>query len=222
MNIWLDTTNARLIQKAIRLGILSGVTTNPSIIENSQGSIDTVLKNLLHYQEGPVAVQVTSTEVKKIVQEGQKLFLISNRLIIKVPVTEEGLEAIHLLSRQGIPTMGTAVYDLRQGFMAALAGAHYVAPFIGRIENNGKNPWEILRSLIHLLNSYKLKTKVLAASIPTVDHVIECAKLGVYGVTVKDSVFEQLISSPASTIESTDEFAFCANQIKSTLASSVK
>src|SRR5947209_968437 len=133
MDIWLDTSNIRMVQKAIRFGILAGVTTNPSIIAQSQRSLEEVLEDLLHYQEGPVTAQVVAEETREMVQQGQNLFAFSNRIIVKVPITKNGLEAIHLLSRQGIPTMATVLFSPRQALMAALAGANYVAPYLSRM-----------------------------------------------------------------------------------------
>lgn len=207
MDIWLDTTNIQTIHKAMRFGLLSGVTTNPSLIAQSKRDLEDVLEDLLHHQEGAVTAQVVAEETSEIVQQGQNLYSLSNRLIIKIPLTKNGLEAIHLLSRQGITTMATIIYHPRQALMAALAGADYVAPYLGRLENVGGDPWTMLRMIVHLFQSQRLKTKILGASLHTVEHVLKCAEAGIYGVTVKDDLFEQLIESDPMTIKGVQQFA---------------
>jgi len=207
MKIWMDTTNRQAIQKAAKLGLLFGVTTNPSLIVQSKRDFEEVLEDLLHHQEGPVTAQVVAEEVDEMVQQGKNLYSLSNRLIIKVPLTKNGLEAIHLLSRQGIPTMATVIFHPRQALMAALAGADYVAPYLGRLEKAGKNPWEILKTIVNLFSTYDLKTRILGASLQTVEHVLQCAELGIYGVTVKDELFEKLIETDEMTQKGVEQFA---------------
>lgn len=207
MDIWLDTTNIHTIKKAARFGLLSGVTTNPTLIAQSKRSLKDVLDDLLHYQEGPVTAQVVSDDVNEIVQQGQSLYSFSNRLIIKVPLTKNGLEAIHLLSRQGIRTMATVIFSARQALMASLAGADYVAPYLGRLEKMGEDPWQILHTIVHLFTTYRLKTKILGASLQTVDDVLKCAEMGICAVTVKDDLFEQLIETDEMTIKGAQQFA---------------
>ncbi len=207
MDIWLDTTNIRIVQKAVKFGLLAGVTTNPTLIARSERDLEEVLEDLLHYQEGPVTAQVVAEETGEMVQQGQNLYSLSNRLIIKIPLTKNGLEAIHLLSRQGIPTMATLIFHPRQALLAALAGADFVAPYVGRLEMAGENPWNMLKSIVQMFQIYRLKTKILAASLQSVEHVLQCAEAGIYGVTVKDELFEKLIESDAMTLEGVEQFA---------------
>lgn len=207
MDIWLDTVDIKTVQKAVKFGLLSGVTTNPSLIAHSGRDIEEVLEDLLHYQEGPVTAQVVATDTEGMVQQGQSLYSLSNRLIIKIPLTKNGLEAVHLLSRQGIPTMATVIFHPRQALLAALAGANFVAPYIGRIEKEGKNPWDILKTTVHIFNNYRLKTKIVAASLNSVEQVLQCAEAGVYGATVKDELFEKLIENDPSTVNSVEQFS---------------
>lgn len=207
MEIWLDTTNTRTVQQAVRLGLLSGVTTNPTLIAQSKRDVEEVLEDLLHHQEGHVTAQVVAEDSSEMVQQGQNLYSMSNRLIIKVPVTREGLEAIHLLSRQGIPTMATVIFQPHQALMAALAGADYVAPYLGQIEKNGGEPWKVLKSIVHIFQTYRLKTKVLGASLSSLEHVVQCAEAGIYGVTIKDNLFEMLIGTDSMTLKRVEQFA---------------
>lgn len=217
MDIWLDTTNIQLVQKAVRFGLLSGVTTNPTLIAHARRSLEEVLEDLLHYQEGPVTAQIVAQETEEMVQQGQNLYSLSNRLIIKIPLTKNGLEVVHLLSRQGIPTMATVIFHPRQALLAALAGAQYVAPYLGRLENEGKNPWEMLKSIVHLFQIYRLKTKILGASLQSVEHVMRCAEAGIYGVTVKDELFEKLIESDELTLKGVEQFALDWQHVNTSL-----
>jgi TalC/MipB family fructose-6-phosphate aldolase len=190
----------------VRFGLLAGVTTNPNLIVQTNKDLEMILKDLLHFQEGPVAVQVLGQNVSEIVQQAQNFYSFSNRLIIKIPLSKNGLEALHLLSRQGIPTMATAIFNSRQVLMAALAGADYIAPYIGKIEEAGDDPWPILKQTMQLFQNYRLNTKILAASLSQVSQVLKCAELGIYGVTVNDALFEKLIEDEQLTVKCIEQF----------------
>lgn len=207
MDIWLDTANIATIQKAIRFGLLAGVTTNPTIISESRKSLENVLEDLLHYQEGPITAQVVAEQTAEMVQQGQNLFNFSNRIIVKIPVTKQGLEAIYLLSRQGIPTMATTLFAPRQALMAALAGADYIAPYLSRLEKAGEDPWTVLSTMSRILHNYRLKTKILGASINSVEQVLKCAEIGIYGVTLKEEIFDRLIEDHSMTIQNVQKFS---------------
>lgn len=206
MEIWLDSVNAQSIKKATRLGLLSGVTTNPSIVAANERPLENLLKDLLHEQEGPIAVQVDEGEIFEMVQQGQSFYAFSNRIIVKVPVTQNGLEAIQLLSRQGIPTIGTTIFYPHQALMAALAGANYVAPYLKHIEKNGEDPWQILKTIIQIFQNYRIKTKILGASLSSIEHFIQCASIGIYAVTVKENLLEQLIGNQPLTMQALEAF----------------
>ncbi len=215
MDIWLDTTNIGVIEKAVRLGLLYGITTNPSLIAYTKRDLEEVLEDLLDHQEGPVTAQVVANTVDDMVQQGQILYSFSNRIIVKVPITEKGLEAIHLLSRQGIPTMATAIFHSRQAFLAATAGADYVAPYLSRLENEGKDPWALLSSIWQIFTTFKLNTKILVASIKNVDQIIRCAEMGMHAVTIKDALFEQFIENDHMTDQAMSQFAEDWKSVKS-------
>ncbi len=207
MDIWLDTTDIQLVHKAVKLGIVAGVTTNPSLIAKANRNQEEIVDDLLHAQEGPVAIQVLATDMEEMVQQGQMLYSLSNRLIIKIPLTQEGIESIHLLSRQGIPTMATAIFHPRQALLAALAGANYVAPYISRIEKIGENPWKVLQSISHIFHSYRMKTKILGASLQTIDHLLQCAECGISGVTVHKELFDKFVESEEHTLQAVQQFS---------------
>lgn len=217
MDIWLDTTNIRTIRKAVAFGLLAGVTTNPSLIAEAKRDVEEILKDLLHHQEGPVTVQVVAEGTSEMVRQGQDLYSVSNKLIVKVPVTKNGLEAIHLLSRQAIPTMATAIFHPHQALLAAIAGANYVAPYIGAIEKNNGNPWQLLKTLVHIFAQYRLTTKILGASIHSIEQVMQCAEIGISAITIKDDLFEKLVQSDPLTLERTEQFAKDWNGLHSLL-----
>jgi transaldolase len=154
-----------------------------------------------------VTAQVVSEDAFEMVQQGQTLYSLSNRLVIKVPMSKNGLEALHLLSRQGIPTMATAVFHPRQALMAALAGANYIAPYLGRMEKAGLDPWSCLKTIFHIFQTYRIKTRILGASLQTVEQVVKCAEAGIWAATVKDDLFEKLIETDPLTSSVVDLFS---------------
>lgn len=200
MQIWLDTVQKNSILKAKQMGLLSGVTTNPRLIAQSGRLFEDILQELLNCQEGPVTAQVVAEKATDMVEQGQKLYDFSNRLIIKIPSTVQGMEAIHLLSRQGIPTMATMVFQTRQAIMATLAGANYIAPYISRIEEAGENPWKILEEIQLFIKNYHLPVKIIGASLKKCEDVLKCCHLGLSCITINSLVFENLISDDPSTI----------------------
>ena len=206
MDIWLDSTNLLVVDQAVQLGLLSGVTTNPTLIAQSKKEFKGVLKDLLNRQEGPVTAQVVSEDVEEMVRQGEDLYAFSNRLIIKVPLTTNGVKAIHLLSSQEIPTMATAIFHPHQALLAALAGANYVAPYLSRLELAGEDPWIMLKKVSLLFQTYQLNTKILGASLQTIEQVMSCAEIGIYGVTIKEELFEKLIKTDPLTLKAVEQF----------------
>ncbi len=207
MEIWMDTTHPEDVVKAFKMGVLGGITTNPTLIAQNGNGTKSILDAMLHHQEGPVAIQVLAEQAEGMVNQGQMFFDLSDRLIIKIPVTENGLEAIYRLSRQGIPTMATALFDPRQAIMAALAGANYLAPYIGQIEASQNDPWDILSIITKAIQNYKLPTKILGASIKNTNHFVKCAEMGIWGVTLKPRIFEEIISDHPLTLDAIKQFS---------------
>lgn len=208
MELWLDTLDADAISKARQLGLLHGVTTNPSLISASKKNLESVLEDLLDLQPGPVAVQLTSEFTAGQVMQAQRLFGFSRRLIIKVPVTKDGLQTIHELKKANIPAMATAIVHPRQALVAALAGATYLAPYVRGINDFvGLDPVSVLQQMQRILNNYSLPVKILAASLRSSDDVVLCAGLGIAAVTLKSVVFGELISEAEATRHFLDRFA---------------
>ena len=197
MRFFIDTANLDYIKEAQSLGILNGVTTNPSLMakEKIKGK-DNVLK---HYKkiceivDGDVSAEVISTDFKGIIQEGQELAVLDPQIVIKIPMIEQGIKAIRYFSNKGIKTNCTLVFSLGQALIAAQAGAKYVSPFIGRLDDNGQDGIQIVKSIVDMFEKQNYQTKVLAASIRNKNHIEECAKIGAHAVTAPLSVLKELI-----------------------------
>ncbi len=205
MEIWLDSINLDLVTQVKCLGILYGVTTNPSILAESD-PIELTIASLLDLQEGPITYQVTSTNAKEMIQQGLGFVKISPRIIVKVPVTQEGLKAIHSLSRNGVATMATVIYDYRQYLLAAKAGAQYAAPYYSSILKSGGNADAEIERMCKLKGRYGLQTKILAASLQNLQQLETCLDLGVDAATLKEGLFRQLIANNPLTLERIDTF----------------
>lgn len=207
MLIWLDTANLDTVQAALDLGILFGITTNPNIIAESGKPLKQLLGELLNHQDGPLAVQVIASEIPEMIKQGKELYDFSERIIVKIPATSEGLEVIHTLSQEGIPTMATAVFLPYQAFLASMAGANFIAPYLSHIEKSGKNPKTVLESMMQILKNNELNSEILAASINSIELFQQCAEMGIPHITVKDSLFSQLIQTPQATQEWVNKFS---------------
>lgn len=214
MKIWLDTTNVNTVKTANKMGLLYGVTTNPALIAQSGEPMKKTLRLLLDAQDGPVTGQVIAHDVKGMVTEGKALHDVSDRIIVKVPVTQEGLEAMHLLSHKKIPVMATVVFHPYQALMAGLAGARYVAPYVSHIEKLGHNPLEFLQTMLTMYEKHEIETEILAASIKTIDQFTKCAEMGIPHITLKDDAFYQLIATDANTQERVNHFNSIWDQAK--------
>lgn len=207
MQIWLDTADFKRIEKAKQMGILYGVTTNPSIVAKSNLALEDLLEKLLHMQKGPVTAQVTAETRDVMIQQGQALYAFSPRMIVKIPVTEEGLQAIHALSEQKIPTMATAIFDPVQVLLAARAGATYIAPYFSRIYEGDLDGLEVLKSMLKLLQHYQFSSQLLAASLRSSEQVKHCIELGAHAVTLNSEVFDSFIGNHAQTMEMVERFS---------------
>lgn len=207
MEIWLDTCDSRAITAASRLGIIHGVTTNPSILADSEEDPEKIIQAILDVQDGPVAVQVTADDCDEMVKRARSLHSFSDRIIIKIPVIRQGLIAIQTLSKEGVPTMATTVFQPNQALLAALAGAEYVAPYLGRMFDAGIDGYSALRSIKIIYQQYGFSTKILAAALKSPEHLTACAEMGIDAVTIKNSLFNQFIADDPDTIDSLKAFA---------------
>lgn len=207
MEIWMDTGDADAISAMRSYGIVYGVTTNPSILAKANDSPEKVINNLLEAQDGPVAVQVFSDEAEAMVREALALRAISDRIVVKVPVTQQGLMTIRQLNSKKIPVMATTVFQITQALSAALAGADYLAPYVSRMYNSGIDAIESLRIMQSMYDRYQFKTKLIGAALQSMEQVIACVEIGIAAMTLKDSVFQQFIADDPYTLESLEGFA---------------
>lgn len=206
MEFWLDTADAQEVINGYNLGILTGVTTNPSILSKDPRGLQEILIELLHAQDGCVAVQVLAQDAAGIIQQGRNLADFSDRFIIKIPVTKSGLEAIHTLSDEGVLTMGTVVYTSTQALLAAEAGADYIAPYISHIEKSGEDVWKMLKLMLQINSNYGYSTRVLGASLTSREQILKCAEIGLDAVTLKPPLFNDFVEDHAVTLSKIEEF----------------
>ncbi len=199
MELYLDTANVAEVERLARIFPLSGVTTNPSIIAGGKESLWEVLPRLQH-AAGPSAklfAQVMARDADGMVKEAQRLDNTLPGIVVKVPVTAEGLAAIKLLKVKGIPTLGTAVYSAAQGLLAALAGAAYVAPYVNRVDAQGGDGIGMVAELQSLLELHAPQCKVLAASFKTPRQALDCLLTGCQAITLPLDVAQQMLAAPA-------------------------
>lgn len=192
MEIWLDTIDEDVIADAVKTGVIAGVTTNPSILSNANNVSDTLLR-LLEIQQGPVAVQVTSSDPLAMIEEGKRISEFSSRLIVKVPINRHGLIAIKELHRDRIPILGTGIIFPTQALLASYAEVAYIAPYFSHMGDVG-DAGAMLKNMIDILQATKSSTKILAASLKQLDHLILCASLGISAVTIKPDLYHKLMA----------------------------
>ena len=214
MEIWLDTIDRDLITLGNSLGIISGITTNPSLIADPLKNVETILSDLLKLQDGPIAVQVTATTYRIIIEQAERLRDFSEKIIIKIPVTQEGLKATAILTRRGFPIMSTAVFTPFQALFACQLGVHYIAPYYSQIEKAGGNPSELFATVQCILNHYDFDTKILAASLKDPDHILDCLDMGIDSITLKKELFETLLNDNPLTLDHLKKFSKDWDQAK--------
>jgi TalC/MipB family fructose-6-phosphate aldolase len=212
MQIWLDTTDLPILEKAHRRGILQGVTTNPAMLVSNGKE---TLKGLLAAQPGPVAVEVYEGEVDSMVSQGKALHAFSARIVVKVPATERGFEALHILSQAQIPTMASAIVQPTQALVAAAGGALWVAPYFSRIMKAGDNPLAQLEAIKKMLGLYQMRTQILAVNPKTIEQIKSCAEIGINAVTIREDVFKDLIETHELTAHAIEQYDEDWKKIKS-------
>lgn len=207
MEIWLDTLNVDLILEMKNLGIVAGVTTNPTILSSSQIPPQEGIKKLLDIQEGRVAVQVLSVDFEEILKEARSLAAFSPRILVKIPATQNGMRAIYVLNQEGVSTLATAIFEVRQALLAFKAGACYLAPYLGRMTDLGMNPLELVAQMQAIKMRYGFQGKVMGAGIREAAWAMGCVDIGICAVTLPDKVLMQLVQSSEPTLLALDKFA---------------
>jgi len=200
MEIWLDTCDEDFIRRHSSLGVIEGVTTNPTIIRGQD--LKKLIPLLLEAQSGWVAVQVHSGSAQAMFNQAENLAAISSRILVKVPTHTEGLKCMGQLAQKQIPFLATAIFTPTQALLAFKTGATYLAPYIGRIEDEKKDPWTTLEAIQGLKNRYGYKSKILSASLRTPEAIERCAHLGLDAVTVRPALFEEWLTPPSGLVQS--------------------
>jgi transaldolase len=196
MKIFLDTAEIDEIRTAARWGVLDGVTTNPSLFAKVGGSYDDVLKQICKITPGPVSAEVVSEDVEGMLYEGRHFAKLARNIVVKVPMSEEGLEAINRFSQEGIRTNCTLIFSSNQGLLAAKAGASLLSPFVGRLEDINEDGMDVVRELVAMVKAHDLKAEVLAASIRHPRHMTQAALAGAQIATVPHKILRQMIHHP--------------------------
>ena len=196
MEIFLDTANIESIKKYNDMGILDGVTTNPTLLSKEQDSPEEIMKTIVGMMNGPVSLEVIGKESGQMIQEAHFLSKYGQNVVVKIPMIPEGLKALKTLSTQGIATNVTLVFSANQALLAAKAGAKYVSPFIGRLDDIGHNGMAIVKSIVTIFRNYQIKTQVLVASIRHPDHVVQAAEIGADVVTLPPDILGKMMKHP--------------------------
>lgn len=196
MEIFLDTAHIEEIREAVDWGIVAGVTTNPTLISREGRSFHEILQEICELVKGPVSAEVISLDTEGMIREARELARIASNIIIKIPIIPAGLDAVRQLAIEGIRTNVTLVFSAPQALLAARAGAAFVSPFIGRIDDTGQDGCDVLADIVRIYHNYQFPTRVIAASIRHSRHVLEAARLGVDIATVPYSVLVQMFKHP--------------------------
>ena len=197
MKFFIDTANIDEIKRINAWGILDGVTTNPSLIAKESGrSFEAIIEEICGIVDGPISAEVIALDAPTMIKEGRELAKIHANVVVKVPLTAEGLKATHAFKAEGIRTNVTLCFSATQGLMAAKAGATYVSPFVGRLDDINMVGMDLIEELVCIFANYDLETSVLAASIRSPRHVTDAAMAGAHVATIPTKIFDQMLAHP--------------------------
>ena len=200
MKIFIDTANIEEIKNASKLGVLSGVTTNPSLIAKQGKDLVEVIQEICSIVDGAISGEVISLEHNKMIEEARELVKLHRNIVIKIPMCEEGLKAVNILSKEGIKTNVTLIFSPLQALLAARAGASYVSPFLGRLDDIGNEGIKIIKDISEMFKIHNIQTEIISASIRNPIHVLECALAGSNIATIPYNVIIQMIKHPLTDI----------------------
>lgn len=200
MKIFLDTANLASIKMYNDMGLVDGITTNPSLLAKEGGDPQKAMEEIVKIIKGDVSLEVVSTETSGMVEEGKRLRKYGNNVVVKCPLTAEGLKACKTLTSEGIPVNVTLCFSVNQAILAAKAGAKYISPFIGRLDDNGQDGIHLIREIHEVYQNYKFSTQILVASVRHPMHVVEAAKIGADVVTLPPDVLGKMIKHPLTDI----------------------
>lgn len=200
MKIFIDTANINEIKEAAAMGVLDGVTTNPSLVAKEGKDFRKLLDEILSIVDGPISAEVISTDYNGILKEGRELASIHKNIVIKVPLIKEGLKAVKTFSQEGINTNVTLCFSPSQAVLAAKAGASYISPFVGRLDDISTNGMELIQQIVTIYRNYNYDTEVLVASIRHPLHFVEACLIGADVCTIPFSVIDRLFNHPLTDI----------------------
>lgn len=200
MKIFLDTANLDSIRKFNDMGLLDGITTNPSLMSKEGGNPKDGMAEITKIIQGDVSLEVLSTDYSGMVEEGRKLRNYGKNVVVKVPMTPDGLKACKILTLENIPVNVTLIFSSNQAILAAKAGAKYVSPFIGRLDDIGHDGMQLIKEIKTIFSNYQFKTQILVASVRHPLHVIEAAKIGADVVTLPPAVLDKMLGHPLTDI----------------------
>lgn len=197
MQLFIDSSDIEEIKKYNDIGIISGVTTNPSLIAKTGADLVKTIKNIAEFVEGPISAEVLSVDSESMIKEGLKLAEISENIVVKLPITHDGLKACNKLANEGIMVNMTLCFSALQALAAANAGATFVSPFIGRLDDIGNDGLALVEEIIQIFDNYEtIDTLIISSSIRTLSHILSCAKIGSDIATIPAKLFETLINHP--------------------------
>ena len=196
MKIFLDTANIELIKKYSDMGLVDGITTNPTLLSKEKGNPAEIMLQIVKIIKGPVSLEVVGTTMDEMVDEAHRLKKYGHNVVVKIPMIPDGLKVVKKLKDEGIQTNVTLVFSANQAILAAKAGAAYVSPFIGRLDDAGQEGMTIIKDIVQIFNQYQFSTNVLVASIRHPLHVIEAGKIGAHVVTLPPDILGKMLSHP--------------------------
>jgi transaldolase len=200
MKIFIDTANVNEIKEAASMGLLDGVTTNPSLVAKEGKNFDELLKEICSIVQGDISAEVVATDYEGMVKEGRILAKIDDKIVVKIPLIKEGLKAVKSLKAEGIRSNVTLCFSPNQALLAAKAGAYILSPFVGRLDDVGTSGMDLIHQIITIYRNYNFETQVLVASVRHPMHVVEAAMMGADIATIPYSVLVQLIKHPLTDI----------------------
>ena len=196
MKFFLDTADVSAIKTINELGVVDGVTTNPTIISREGRDFETVIKEICQIVDGPVSAEVTGVTAEEMITEARDIAKWADNIVVKIPMTMEGLKAVNVLSKENIKTNVTLIFTASQGLMAIKAGATFISPFVGRLEDIGTDAYQLISDLREIIDFYGFDTEIIAASIRNTVHVENVAKRGAHIATIPDAVFDKMTKYP--------------------------
>ena len=200
MKIFIDTANIKEIKEAVSLGVIDGVTTNPTLVAREGQRSNELLQEICSVVSGPVSAEVISLDTEGMIKEARALTQIAKNIVVKIPLTKDGIRAVRILSKEGIKTNVTLCFSANQALLVAKAGADYVSPFIGRLDDISQPGMDLIRNIKTIYNNYGFKTQIIVASVRNPLHVLDAALIGADIATIPFTVIEQLIKHPLTDI----------------------